>query len=239
MANEGDNQEGAPTPEQDVSEDTNKNMKMEFNRKLQDLNQNLTAQNAQLQQQLQAIMQTIDSRKQAGQSTAGAEKKLEELMYDNPTEFVNQVKRSVKSEVRDEVFSEMNQSNSFNQAATQLDAEFPEFRDRNSEQRKRVEAYYAQLPEKMRNTKEGLEVAVYRAAAEFGLIPASKRSKNSDEYSMSGSSSNPAPRKPSKKAGEMAADQAAFAELIGAPVNDPKFKAEFEKATGRNYGKFK
>lgn len=235
MSEQDNSNQGNATPDAEGAEDnSNKNIKSEFNRKLADLNANLTAQNANLAQQLQTIMQTIESRQTAGKSTAGAEKKLEELMYDNPTEFVSRI----KSSVRDEVMGETHRSNSFAQAAAMLDSEYPEFRDRNSDQRKRVEAYYSQLPQHLIGTKEGLEVAAYRAAADFGLTPSSKRSKGNEDFSVSGSSSS-SQRKPSKKAGEMAADQAAFAELIGAPVNDPKFKAEFEKATGRSYGKFK
>jgi hypothetical protein len=236
MADEGNNNEGNSTPgASDGSEE--KNIKAEFNRKLADLNANLTAQNANLAQQMQTLLQTIESRQTAGKSSAGAEKKLEELMYDNPTEFVNKIRTQIKDEVQGDNY----RTQSFNQAAALLDSEYPEFRDRSSEQRKRVEAYYAQLPQSLQNTKEGLEVAVYKAAADFGLTPQSKRSKGNDDFSMSGSGSSSGnnARKQSKKSGEMAADQAAFAELIGAPVNDPKFKAEFEKATGRSYGKFK
>ncbi len=235
MADEANNNEAA-APAGD-GEDSNKNVKAEFNRKLSELNASLTAQNANLAQQMQTLMQTIESRQTAGKSTAGAEKKLSDLMYDNPDEFVNKIRKEIKDEVQGDNY----RANSFSQAATQLDSEYPEFRDKSSEQRKRVEMYYSQLPQGMQNTKEGLEVAVYKAAADFGLTPQSKRKgAASEDYSMSGSGSgSTTPRKPAKKQTEMQSDQMAFAELIGAPINDPKFKAEFEKATGRTYGKFK
>lgn len=236
MSEQDSSNQGNATPDAEGGEDSNKNVKAEFNRKLSALNENLTAQNANLAAQLQTIMQTIESRQTAGKSTAGAEKKLSELMYDNPDEFVNQI----KSSVRNEVMGETNRTQSFNQAAALLDSEYPEFRDRSSEQRKRVETYYSQLPQHLIGTKEGLEVAAYRAAADFGLTPQSKRAKGNEDFSVSGSSGSASnARKAAKANKDMAADQMAFAELINAPINDPRFKAEFEKATGRDFKKYK
>jgi len=231
-----DQENSGNVPATPTGEDST-NIKAEFNRKLENLNQQLAAQNQNLDAQLQEILKRIETPK-AAPVRESAPKKLNELIYDDPEQFVQEVKNTT----RQEVMQDITRQQAFQNTAVVLESEYPEFNDKGSEPYKRVQAYYQQLAPHLQGTKEGLEIAAYRAAADFGLAPKSKRSKSSanEDYSMSSGAPQKARSSSSASKGEMAADQAAFAELVGAPVNDPKFKEMFKKASKRTeWNKFK
>jgi hypothetical protein len=234
-----DDQKGAANAEgQEGADDRIGNLKAEMNRKLGDLNSNLTKENQDLKSQLTQIMGMIEQKNAAGKPTAAAEKKLTDLIYDDPDQFVERVKQST----RDEVMRDVNRQQGFQSTAANLENEYPEFRDRNSEQYKRVQAYYQQLPKELWNTQQGLETAAYKAAADFGLVPQSKRrSADTDDFSMGGASPSRAGGRTSKASdGEMKPEQKAFAELLGIDTSNAKFKEHFKKASKRtDYGRYK
>ncbi len=225
-----------PAPEAD-SETRIKNIQAETQRKMENLRSEFSESNQKMEQTLQTILQNIQGRQAVGKDTAAQEKKLSELIYDDPEAAVS----AIEDRVTRKVLGASKAESSFNSAAAQLESDYPEFRDRNSEQFKRVQTYYNQLPQEMIGTKQGLENAALRAAADFGLVTSARRKGSSNEdFSVSSGGTSSGRKASSKASGEMAADQAAFAQLLNAPVDNPKFKEIFKKASKRSeWNKYK
>jgi hypothetical protein len=214
------------------NEDKLKNLQAEMQRKID--NQAQLAQETKAQ--LDTILAMMNSR-QEPQAPAKPVKKIGDLMFDDPEAAVQQI----ADQVGKQVLSRVNSKDALTRSAQQLEFEYPEFADRTSEHYKRVESYYNQLPNELKNTPQGLENAAYKAAAEYGLIPKSKRQNSSgaEDFSVSSGSSNRRQTK-GEKSGDMQADQLAFARLLGAPLDNPKFKEVFKKANNRKeWNKYK
>lgn len=227
--------ETAPTG----NEDRLKNLQSEMQRKLDNQANEIAQRSQETKAQLDAILAMMNQRQEAPTKNSG--KKIGDLMFDDPDAAVQQIADQVGQRVSQQVLGQVSNQTALSNRAAQLESEYPEFSDRTSEHYKRVQAHYNQLPKELQGTSQGLENAAYRAAAEFGLVPKSKRqtSQNDDFTVSSGSSARPRGSDKSKS-GEMKPDQRAFAEFLGAPVNDPKFKEVFKKAANRTeWNKYK
>lgn len=220
------------------NEDRLKNLQAEMQRKID--NQTQIAQETKAQ--LDTILAMMNARQPDPTPKPTSNKKIGDMMFDDPDAAVQQIADQVGRTVTQQVLSQVNTKDALTRSAQQLEAEYPEFADRTSEHYKRVAAYYQQLPKELQGTPQGLENAAYKAAAEYGLVPKSKRQTGSagDDFSVSsGGSARPkAPR--GSKDGEMQPDQLAFAQLLGAPLDNPKFKEVFKKASNRKeWNKYK
>lgn len=115
----------------------------------------------------------------------------------------------------------------------QFQNEYPELRDNTSDAYKKADARVRQIPEDKR-TPDAIRMALLETVAEEGLVNVNKRSKGSgDDFSLSGSSSSPSRSRKSGAEPETTPEQAAFAEYIGAPVNNPEFQKLLKQSQKR------
>lgn len=231
MADENNGADSAAETEaagEPAGEDRVKNLQAETSRKINDL----YAQLAKRDQQVEQLVQTLQTRQPAAANSAA--KPISELIYDDPAAAVSQIAQQVGEQVEQRVSTKMAAQSEFSQTAASLEAEYPEFRDRTSEHFARVKKYHDEQPANIRGTSVALENAAYKAARDFGLIPSSKRKQTQNEdFSLAGSQSSTRQRRNNDDSGEMSQSQAAFAELLGANSKDPKFKEVFKKANSR------
>lgn len=229
--NKGNSDAQSTETQESGGEDRFKNLQSEVNRKLADLNNQFAQSNQDMKASLETLMSTLQSRQAAGRSTEGTEKKISELLYEDPEQAVAQITRNVTREVSAQNATQQQ----FYNTAAQIEAEYPEFSNRASPEYSRVEAYYKALPQHLVGTKEGIEISAYKAAAELGLQPRSKRQKSgSDDFAVSsGGASNQANRRPPKDA-EVSDLQNAFAGmLLGDTAKNPEFQKILKTATKR------
>ncbi len=239
-----ENEEIQETPELDTNETPDaggqpeKNFQAETKRKLESMNQRLTESNLEVQQRLEQIIQAVQAAQPSGTgyAPAAAPKRIAELMIDDPDAAVAEITNQVTKTVSNQMLGAIQKNDSFKETAKYLEAEYPELKTKGSEGFNRVVQYHNALPASMQGTSQGIENAALKAAQDFGLIPKSKRVKTttSDDFQAAptGSGDRARTRGNQGKKG-MSEAQKAFASLLGAPVNDPKFAATFEKANNR------
>ncbi len=92
------------------------------------------------------------------------------------------------------------------------------------------------LPAAIRNTPDGYEVAMLKAASKAGLIPKSKRKAASVDDDISMGNSGGAERR--AKSGKIDDATLAAAELMGININDPEVLKRMEQSSKRNFNRY-
>jgi hypothetical protein len=113
-----------------------------------------------------------------------------------------------------------------------LSKEYPEINSDSTLMNKIVSAQKA-LPEGLRNTAEGIEMAILKTVTQEGIVPKSKRKVDADaDVSFSGSRSGST----SKPKGKVKVDEATLeiARLMGRDVTDEKVLKGLEEAANRD-----
>jgi hypothetical protein len=129
------------------------------------------------------------------------------------------------------------------QRVMELTSEFPEFAKGNSEASSIAQRIHAGLPEHLKNTAEGAELAIAKAAMQLGLMPASKRRapKGEDDSYVPPSSGNPSRRRQSDE-GSVSDEAYTFAHLLNESIGrkmDDKAKSNLKKyAQRKNWSKY-
>jgi hypothetical protein len=129
------------------------------------------------------------------------------------------------------------------QRVMELTSEFPEFSKGNSEASSIAQRIHAGLPEHLKNTAEGAELAIAKAAMQLGLMPASKRRapKGEDDSYVPPSSGNPSRRRQSDE-GSISDEAYTFAHLLNESIGrklDDKAKSDLKKyAQRKNWSKY-
>lgn len=217
------------TPNEEQSQETNeiKNLKSEYGRKFE----NLSAQLAQLTSQLQ---QASEARQQPAQTQV---KPIRELLYEDPDQAARLIKEEAVREAETRITGRFEKQQALQNKLMELSTEFPEFRDQNSDAFQKAREFYSTLPSGLKDTAEGAEIAMQRAALQLGLTPASKRRKSgSDDYVGSSTGSGSGRRNTSAK-DEVAEDTKTFAAILanasGRDFNDPKLQEGLKQASKR------
>lgn len=218
-------QESAPEQEA-PQEDPIRNLKAEFSRK----HANMEAQQAETNAQLQAILAEVQKSMKGPEAP---KKSARELVFDDPEEFVRSVEETATRKATEAVTQQYQASQKVQNTVTEFTQRFPEFAQEGSEAVMLATKYASQLPSKLKGTAEGAENAMSRAALELGLVAASKRKTQVSDEPVIGSRGSGQASSPSKPGAKIDKDTMAFAELLGADFNDPKFMAELNKAAGR------
>lgn len=202
------------------------NLKAEMERKLGNITESMAQSNALIQQQLQALIQASQPQ-QSSQAQADPES-----FYDtNPAEYKRRIKEEVLNEAKKVQEQTLKRQTALNNTIYQLSQEFPEIQTAGSDLQKAVLEAHNALPESMRETPEGYELAVQRAAAKAKIKPKSQRGEaaSSDDFTMGS--------KPAKKSGKQESavtdDMLQMAKLLGRNVDDPDFRKRLEKAASR------
>jgi hypothetical protein len=215
-ANDGDNA-------QEV--DPIKNVKAEMDRKMKNLTEQMTLQN-------QELIKAITSLKAAPvQQEKKQEVSLADLQYSDPEAYA----RRIADMAAEAASSRVNASNAVNNTLAQMVSEYPELGNQNSEMYQKAVSAYNALSDSEKNSSSGIRLAIREAAADLGLVPASKRRKQDDDFSFGGDVSNNQnnQNKKREKKVEISEETLALSKLLGRDPNDPKVKAGLEKAIKR------
>lgn len=188
-------------------------------------------------QEQNKFFQTIIQQQTAGAKSATPtipnDKKLVDLMYDNPEEYARQVAKIATAEALAASGKANDVANRRANILNQLVGEYPELADQQHDLTKRAVEIYQELSEEERVSPNSYKLSVREAAAEFGVLPASKRARptNSDDFTFSGGSGgrNPPPGGKAK----ISDRTLAFAQAMGMNTNDPKYIERLEKSAQR------
>lgn len=229
-----DDQSKEATSVDENQQDPIKQIKSEFGRKQENVMNELNA----LRSQLSQIADTVIT-------AASAKNKQSEEIDVDPIVDPKGYKESLKKELRKEMEQSLGAERERGTVLSTLVANYPELQQSNSELTKTALQIYNNLSPAERSSPSGYKIAVMQAAQEVGILPMSKRKQSSSEdsdFTMSASNSSVRTR-PSQKAKEKELDEKtlAFAELIGRPVNDPKYQESLKKTVSgrkRSWQKF-
>lgn len=176
------------------------NLKAEMSRKQSNVEAKLAQTNAQLEQIMAMVQQNLVQSKPA---PAASGKSARDLLYDSPDEFIEQVTQQATSKAQAEVARAQQMQSEVSNAIMEISAKYPEFSQAGSEAAQKAVELGAKLPKHLRGTAEGAKIAMLEAAADLGLVPASRRQKqssSSDDAAIGGGSSRSSSSKPSGKA---------------------------------------
>lgn len=127
------------------------------------------------------------------------------------------------------------------QVIGQLVADYPELADPNADLRKKAQENFEKLPPEDQASPYAYKIAARDAAAELGVLPKHKRKEkempeDDDSFSVGGKGGEVprADRKRKGKEGELSDATLQFAELLGRPVNDEKYRERLKTAAKRD-----
>lgn len=218
-----------------------KNFKAEVNRKLENLNSQITKENQEMRSTIEKLVANIANKQEAGVSTAKDEQKLGELLYSDADAAASIIEERATRKAEARVNQQMADNHSKQATLASLTREYPELAENESELTKKSIEIFKSLSPTLQNSADGYEVAVRKAAAHVGVLPSDKRSKkseHSDEYVTPGSTST---GRPSNRGGNKDVDQAIIetAKAFGLDVTNKKTMEGLKKRSQRtNWGKF-
>ena len=202
-----------------------KNLKSEFNRKLDNLNTQLKQQNEALVAQLQSL---VVPKKQEATSD---EDDIGDLVYKNPTAFAKRIKEEAKRDIQAQLSARDEENNKRNDIVQKLYADFPELAIADHPLTVSALEKYKEISKDSGATPASYRAAVYEAAMDHGVQPKKKRGDSDDFTGFSGKGDS----RPAKKKDEAISPQTAeLARLMG--VDPEKVAARAKKRS--NYGKW-
>ena len=226
-----DNEEGGEQTPQ--PEDSIKNLKSEFSRKLDNVQSTVNEQLQAVLQQNEVIARQLE---QALTSRSQPTKK-EEPAFDpyDPDSIRRTIDQVVDQKVntRADQFVEQQKKQ---QVLAELFNEYPELRDNNSEMAKATLAAYNSLDPQVRVRSEGYRLAVREAAANTGTLPTSKRKSKdgSDSFTLGTGSSSGGSRSSSKGSEELSDSTKFWAEqLLGEKSKSKEVQDRLKKRAKR------
>lgn len=173
------------------------NMKSEFNRKMTNIEQRVTPK-------VQEIVE---------------EESLEDLVYSNPKKFTEKITQQAQEAAN----RALNHRQKDAEVISNLIYEYPELQDKNSELFKQAVKVYENMSPEEQNNPLARKLAVKEAAMELEVKPRHKRSQQTDDFSMDGSSAYNSSNRSNRSREKEVSDQTlAFAQAVGMNVNDPK-----------------
>jgi hypothetical protein len=197
---------GAAAPNEEI-----KNLKSEFNRKID----NLAETNKQLLNQLNNMAKTLVPPKKP--ETPQAAKKVS--VYEDEEAYARSIKEETKAELREEI-QRANQLSSKQQTTiASLVKDFPELNDGESDLAKKAIEIFNAMPEDERNSPVAYKAAVKEAALDLDIKPKSKRKpvdSDDEAFTLSSSSRRDNPRDGGQK--KVDRRTALFAEALGVDV---------------------
>lgn len=214
-------------------------VKSEFSRKTDNILKLVQEQN----QKMEAIVQNImaGQLKQQSANITAAEEDLTDLAVTNPAEFARKIKDSAKQEIRAEQSQMANRQNQENRILNEMLSDYPELNDRNSDLYLDAVKVYEQFTSEEKSNPISMRTAIRDAAANLGVVPAKKRGGgSSDSFSVSGDN-DPSLRSSQRQGSKKISDATyTFAQLLGRPVDDPKYMESLQKTAERkNWSRYK
>lgn len=200
-------------------DDPTNNLKAEFNRKIQNLQESLAAANAENRQILQALQAHLTNQ-QSSQSEIQSQDEMDLLDPEGQKKFFSKIEKLIE----DRTSRAIGQFEDRTITQSQLYSEYPELTDPNSNFHKEVQQMYSQL---QNPTTEALQSLVYQVAAKQGLKPKSFRTEDDFSLGASSGASSKMDNNKKKKDGEVDDIMLTWLhefERAGAPIkaDDPK-----------------
>lgn len=222
--------------DESTTQDPIKNVKAEMDRKLQNISDQIRAQNEAMMQQMQAMAQ-------AAQPKASTQKvDLSELAYTDPEAYAEQIAQRVSSRVD----QNLKQNSAVQSTLQEMMTEYPELNDTKSEMYAKAMSAYSKLSETEKQSPMGYRLAIREAAADVGLVPVSKRRKtDNDDFAFGGNVNGNGEgdsRRDNRKQKEGEIDQLTleWSRLLGRDPEDKKVKDGLKKANSRkDYKRYK
>jgi len=225
-----DNQNGGTPPNESTGTQTQpdptQNLKAEFNRKFDNLTNELRNIAARI------------STPPAQQQPQPTKKKLADLAITDEEAFESEVSSLVETKASKIIAEREERLTKTNQILASLTQDFPELTSGDHELTKRaVEIHNSMSPDEKANPAVAYKLAVQNAALELGIRPKSKRSSESGgDFSLSGSGSGQRRSQGGKKDLDPATEQ--FAQLMGLDTSDPKVRERIKQRANRAYTKW-
>lgn len=225
------------------SKDDLKNIKSEFDRKMQniqDTNSKLVTQNTELNSKFEALLIQVETPKKSAPSTED----LEDLQYTDPERY-NRIKQeqldtAIDEKINTKVNAITSTQDKKQRVLLQLSTDYPEINNENSDLYKKAIEVGKQHDAEFIQSPEGIKLAIIQAASELGLLPVSKRSKVDDDGDInmgefigggSGDSGNRDINRNKKK--NLDPKSIEVARLMGLNVEDKKVIEQLEKRNNR------
>lgn len=189
-------------------------------KQLAEIQENLGKMNEQMLATQQAIVADRQAR------TAPVKQEDENLF--EPQQMINKMEKIFDTRLRTEKAKDM--------TIYQLAQEYPEIQT-DSKLRQAVLDAQKTIPESIRDTADGYELAVLKATQKAGLVPKSQRRVVEDEPSYDGRRTAAAKAKPRVKVSSATLQ---VAELMGRNIEDPEVLKRLEDAANRDtYAKYR
>lgn len=188
-------------------------------KQLAEIQDNLGKMNAQMEATQQAIA--------AANQRANPPQKQEDENLFEPQQMINKMEKIFDTRLRSEKAKDM--------TIYQLSQEYPEIQT-DSKLRQAVLEAQKTIPESIRDTADGYELAVLKATQKAGLVPKSQRRSVEDDPSYD------ARRVASKPKSRVKVSEATLqvAELMGRNISDPETLKRLEDAANRDtYSKYR
>jgi hypothetical protein len=197
--------------------------KNELDAKLGEVQEQLRAMNATFQESVQAIASAVKPQQQTRQQSAFND----DVVYD-----AGKLESAVTTKASQIAGELLRKERELNTAVYNLAQEYPEIQS-DANIQKAVREAQAALPDSIRDTAQGLEMAVLKATSKAGLMPKSRRSAPiEDDVSGSPSRSSGSSRRSQGKQ-KLAPETLELAALMGRNIDDPKVIEAIEKASQR------
>ena len=193
---------------------------------------------AKVQEQLASMNRLYEAQSQAIANMAKPPKAPEPEIADDDIYDPKALASKVLKKTDEVVSQALARERELNSTIYSLTQDYPEISS-DAAMRKAVIEAHNQVPEALRGTAAGYEMAVLKATSKAGLVPKSMRKDiKVDEDISAGGGSSRSERSKSKKA--VTDKMIAFAQLLGRDTSDPKVLKGLEEAANRDtYGKFR
>lgn len=211
--------------EGETAPDEIKNLKAEFSRKMQNIEQTNNALKSSQEALLAEIQKlTKPAPKQEEQGS------LSDLMYRDPEAYARRVAEESDRRAEARINQALQNQSRQQQMIGSLVDQFPELNSGEHDMTKRAVEIFNNMAEADKTSPTAYKTAVLEAAAEFGIKPRSKRPKE-EEYV--GGASGSGTRQSSRRKNELDPRTEEFAKLVGL---DPS-KAEVKERLINNHGR--
>lgn len=224
MSEQDNNGTGAPeapeTPAATGDENRYKNLQSELDRKLGNISQSI-------EERFNQILTHITPKNEPVNTPT-----KRPSVYEDEEAFASAIETRAAQSAANYAQSLIDRQQKISSTVNQFQNDYPELRDTSTDAYRKADQKVRSLPENQR-TPEAIRMALLETVAEEGLVNVSKRPRGgSDDFSLSSSGSGSRSRRASAEP-ETTPEQAAFAEYIGAPVNDPAFQKILKQAQKR------
>lgn len=206
-----------------VYEEGLKNIKAEFNRKLENL--------ASTQQELINAITGLYVKNNGSPKEEDSD--IDTLIISDPKKAVNRIKSEAKNEIMKEIQDQNKLSQEQQAVISNIINDFPELSDPNHELTVKTIEIFGRMSEREKALPLSYKVAAREAADELNILPKKKRNSNSDNDSFTLNAKKGNYNK--DKNNKVEDSTLAFAEAMGLDINNKDLVERLAKHAKRNF----